>query len=122
VEIPNKNRGLPLVYYAFEKAITLDPTFAEAYAALAITCATDFSGRGSNWVKSPPLARSLAMTYAAKASSLKPDLAGPEIALALLSHADRQYEIAVEHARIAVTREPSPRLPYPNLRWGCTHV
>ena len=63
-------RALRLAYYAFEKAIALDPGFAEAQAALAMTYATDLTGSNyswNDWVRSPARSRNQAVLLAQKA-------------------------------------------------------
>ena len=102
-------RSLRLAYYAFEKAIALDPSFAEAYAALAMAYAIDLTGTSSSWsdwVRPPGRARAQAQLLAAKAAALKPALAAPELVLARVSLAEWRYDEAIRHARRALERQP----------------
>jgi TolB-like protein/class 3 adenylate cyclase/tetratricopeptide (TPR) repeat protein len=102
-------RALRLAYFAFEKAIALDPNFAEAQAALAMTYAIDLTGStGSwnDWVRSPARSRNQAILLAQKALATKAALATPELVFARISLADREYELALTHVRSALDREP----------------
>jgi len=111
-------RSLRLAYYAFEKAIALDPNFAEAYAALAMTYAIDLTGTSSSWsdwVRPPGRARAQAAILAAKAATLKPALAAPELVLARLSLAEWRYDEAIDHARRALERQPGDAEAYAML-------
>ncbi len=80
-------RSINQAFWAFEKAIALDPDFAEAYASLAMTNALDLTGaRGfGNWVRPPQRTRTQATILAQRAASLKPSLAIPDIVFARLS-------------------------------------
>jgi len=102
---------LGLAFWAFEKAIALDPDFAEAYASLALTNVIDLTretGSLSNTDSygSPQSMRTRAVALAQKAASLKPSLSIPEIVSARLSIWDGRYDEAIEHARRAVEHEP----------------
>ena len=101
-------RSMTLAYRAFEKAIALDPDFAEAYASLAMTNALDLTTAMTlaDWIRPPQRTRVQAATLAQKAVSLKPSLAIPEIVFARLSLWDGKYDEAIEHARRAVEHEP----------------
>jgi adenylate cyclase len=105
------NDALGLAYWAFEKAIALDPDFAEAYASLALTNVIDLTKEtGSisslNTRGSPQSMQAQAATLAQKAASLKPSLSIPDIVSARLSLWDGRYDEAIEHARRAVEHEP----------------
>jgi TolB-like protein/class 3 adenylate cyclase len=97
-------RSMNLAFWAFEKAIALDPEFAEAYASLAMTNALDLTVGA--WTRPPQRMRVQAQVLAQKAASLKPSLAIPEIVFAHLSLWDEHYDEAIEHARRAVEHEP----------------
>jgi adenylate cyclase len=102
-------RALRLAYHSFEKAIELDPDFAEAYAALAMTYAVDITGSNyawNDWVRPPGRAMAQVPLLARKAALLEPRLAAPELALARLRLAEWRYDEAIEHARLALQREP----------------
>ena len=111
-------RSLRLAYYAFERAIGLDPAFAEAYASLAMTYALDLTGTNgswSDWVRPPGRARAQAAVLADKASSLQPGLATPELVLARLSLAEWHYDDAIAHAHRALERQPGDAEAYATL-------
>ena len=102
-------RALRLAYYTFEKAVALDPSFAEAQAALAMTYATDLTGSNfswNDWVRSPARSRSQAVLLAQKALAARPTLATPDLVFARISLADRDYQTALAHVRSALDREP----------------
>jgi adenylate cyclase len=116
-------RSLRLAYHAFEKAIALDPGFAEAHASLAMTYAIDVTGTSSSWsdwVRPPGRARAQAALLAAKAASLKPELATPELVMARLSLAEWRYDEAIEHARRALERQPGDAEAYATLSLALT--
>ena len=104
----NSFRSMNQAFWAFEKAIALDPDFAEAYASLAMTNALDLTGaRGfGGWVRPPQRTRAQATILAQRAASLKPSLAIPDIVFARLSLWGGRYDEAIEHARRAVEHEP----------------
>jgi adenylate cyclase len=104
----NDFRSMNQAFWALEKAIALDPDFAEAYASLALTNALDLTGeRGfGGWVRPPQRTRAQATILAQRAASLKPSLAIPDIVFARLSLWDGRYDEAIEHARRAVEHEP----------------
>jgi TolB-like protein len=103
------NRATQLAYYAFDRAIELDPNFAEAHAAQAMTYATDLAGNEwswNYWVRPPGRARVQAEALARKAEALNPALAYPQLALARLALAEWRFEDATAHARRAIELEP----------------
>jgi TolB-like protein/class 3 adenylate cyclase len=104
-------RGLVLANWALEKAIALDPNFAEAYASLALANVMDLTRESSSAAisisaTSPQSMRAQAIGLAQKAASLKPSLSIPDIVSARLNLWDGQYDEAIEHARRAVEHEP----------------
>jgi adenylate cyclase len=116
-------RALRLAYYAFEKAIEIDPNFADAYAELAMTYALDVTGTSlswSDWVRSPGRARSQAEILAHKAAAINPSLATPDLVLARLALAEWRYDDALDHARSAVEREPGNSETYATLALAFT--
>jgi hypothetical protein len=103
--------NLRIANWAFEKAIALDPDFAEAYAGLALNNVIDLTRETASTSSllipaSPQSMRAQATALARKATSLKPSLSIPEIVSARLSLWDGRYDEAIEHARRAVEREP----------------
>ncbi len=101
-------RSPRLAYWAFEKAIEIDPDFAEAYAGLAMTYALDYSGASNwtEWTRPPERARGSAEALAKKALRMKPTLALAEMALARLRLGELRFEEALDHAGNAVAFEP----------------
>jgi tetratricopeptide (TPR) repeat protein len=101
-------RSIRLAYYAFERAVALDPEFAEAHAALAMTYALDFMGTNTwhDWVRSPGRARAQAEVLARKAASLNARLGAPDLALARIALTEWRYDDALEYTRSAVHMEP----------------
>ena len=85
-------RSIRTAYWALEKAIELDPNFAEAYATLALASALDYRGidQWNDWVRPPGRARAQAIQQARKALALNPDLALPELALAYVQSSRSQ--------------------------------
>lgn len=102
------DRSLRLAYWTLEKAIELDPSFAEAYAMLAMVYALDYSGltRFWDWTRPPARSRAKAEAIARQALSLKPSLGLAENALARLRLGELRFEDALEHAERAVELEP----------------
>ncbi len=100
--------SIGLAYWALEKAIELDPDFAEALAALGMTYAIDYRGTGSRsiWWRPPARARARAIQLAGQASELDPDLALPDLVLAHISLTDREFDQALVHVDRAIVREP----------------
>ncbi len=98
---------LQVAQAAFKRAIELDPSFAKAQAALAMTYALDYRvGVFGTWVHPPRRARAKALQLARDAAALDSSLALPELVLAQIELADRAYDEALEHANRAIQREP----------------
>ena len=95
----------------YKKAMLLDPTFADAYAAYARTAAyiwrNDFDD-----VLPGPVARKLAYEAASRALALDPDSPGSYSVLAVLQLVDQQYDEAIASARMAVSLGPSSAEAY----------
>ncbi len=94
---------------ALTRSIELDPDFAEARAALAMSYAMDYRGTYTydDWVRPPTTVRTQARSLAQKASALDPTLALPELVFALMRLSEREYHDAVEHVQKAAALEPS---------------
>ncbi len=110
----NQLRNQRLAYYALEKALDLDPSFAEAQAALAMAYALDYSGKETwaSWERSPKRSRTNVVQLAERALKNKPDLAMPHVALARLKLADRKFDESLEHVEQAISKEPGDSLVY----------
>jgi TolB-like protein len=90
----------------YEKAVTLDPTFANAYAADA-RIAADVMSNDYNNVLAGPLARKRAYEHASRALELTPDAPLPFAVLAVLQTVDGRYDEALASAERAVALGPS---------------
>jgi adenylate cyclase len=88
-----------LDFYA--KAVALDPSFAEAYAADARTAVNSWRYNYDDVLQSA-VARRRAYENAGRALQLNPDLSLPYAILAILQVIDKRYEEAVESAKRAV--------------------
>ena len=108
--------SLRLAYHAFERAIGLDPYFAEAYAALAMTYAIDLTGTSGSWydwVRPPGRARPQADVLAQKATSLSPGLhtgVGPRADA--LRNGDTTTRSRMPAARSSFSRATRSRTPH----------
>jgi TolB-like protein/class 3 adenylate cyclase len=107
-------RNIRLAYLALEKAIELDPVFAEAYATLALNYAIDYGGTHywDDWVRPPAKSRSQALKLVSQAAALDPDMALPELALAQMNLADRKFDEALVNANRAVKLQPGDSRVY----------
>ena len=92
-----------LDFYA--KAVALDPSFAEAYAADARTAVNVWRNNYDTVLQSE-LARKRAYENAGRALQLNPDLSLPYAMLAILQVVDKRYEEAIESAKRAVALGP----------------
>ena len=107
-------RPIRMAYWALDKAIELDPDFAEARASLALASAFDYRGTASwnDWVRPPGRARAQAIEQSRKALALDPDLALPELVLAHIHLTDRKYDEALAQVERAIARAPSDSWGY----------
>jgi TolB-like protein/tetratricopeptide (TPR) repeat protein len=92
-----------LDFYA--KAVALDPSFAQAFAADARTAVYIWRNSYDDVLQSA-LARRRAYENAGRALQLNPDLSLPYAMLAILQVVDQRYEEAIESARRAVALGP----------------
>jgi non-specific serine/threonine protein kinase len=85
----------------FESAVGLDPKFAHAYAALANVCALNHyrHATGSQWLERARVA-------AEKAVELRPNLPEAHVGRGWMFYANRQYDLAVTEARMAISQKP----------------
>ena len=89
----------------YSRALALDPSFAEAFAADARTAVYVWRNNYDDVLQSP-LARKRAYQNAGKALQLNPDLSLPYAMLAILQVVDQRYEEAIESAKRAVALGP----------------
>ena len=87
----------------FRRAMEIDPTYARAHAALALTYGTSFIFR----LGDDPADLPLALEFAETAVRLDPTLPQAQFALAVLMLADRRHDAAVEAAREAIRLDPN---------------
>jgi len=85
----------------YSRAVALDPSFAEAFAADARTSVYIWRNSYDDVLQSP-VARKRAYQNAGKALQLNPDLSLPYAMLAILQVVDQRYEEAIESAKRAV--------------------
>jgi TolB-like protein/tRNA A-37 threonylcarbamoyl transferase component Bud32 len=85
----------------FQKSISLDPQFAEAWAGLAMVHHTLY------WVFDRPGEFTLELEAAKRAQELAPDLPETHLALGFVAYAQREFEKALEHFKTAENLRPS---------------
>ncbi len=93
-------QDLEFALQMFENAVSMDPNFALAYAAIAKACAEyhfNFQ-RDAKWI-------GRAMAASQKAVILRPDLPEVQIANAWVLYAGNQYDEAVDRARRAIAQK-----------------
>jgi TolB-like protein/class 3 adenylate cyclase/cytochrome c-type biogenesis protein CcmH/NrfG len=90
---------------SYAKAVALDPSFAEAYAADARAAVYIWRNSYDDVLQAAP-ARKLAYESAGKALQLNPDLSLPYAMLSVLQVVDWRYDEAIESARRAVALGP----------------
>ena len=89
----------------YDKAVELDPTFAEAFAADARTTVYIWRSAYDDILQSA-LARKRAYEKASRALQLDPDLSSPYAILGIMQVVDRRYEEAIASAERAVALGP----------------
>ena len=89
----------------YDKAVELDPNFAEAYAGDARTTVYVWRVSFNEVLQSAP-ARKRAYEKASRALELDPDLSSPYAILGIMQVADRRYEEAIASAQRAVLLGP----------------
>lgn len=100
-------QDLQFALQMFENAVSLDPTFALAHAAIANVCAQyhfQFE-RSQSWID-----RAIAAT--ARASAQGKDLPEVHVAEAWVSYVAGRYDEAVDRVRIAIRRKPDTEGAY----------
>src|SRR5262249_48911809 len=93
-------QDLEFALQMFEGAVTLDPDFALAYAAIANVCAQyhyHFE-RGATWTER-------AQAAAQRAAALQPELPEAQVAQAWIHFVDKRYDESIACAQRAVDRK-----------------
>ena len=88
----------------YRKALALDPTFARAYAGLALTHAADYR---NHWTDSGPDALARALELAETAFRIDPEILEVQWVLAYVHAQDRRHEQAIGHLNQAIALDPS---------------
>jgi adenylate cyclase len=88
----------------YEKAVELDPTYAEAYAMLGFTYFSEFFNR---WTADPALALEQAFTLAQQAVVLDGSLPTPHTILGFAFLWKKQYEQAIAEVETAMALDPN---------------
>ena len=115
-------RGIGVAFGYYDRAISLDPDFAEAHAGYA-HMATEFLRRpDGNFTLPADVARKRGYESVTRALSLDPALARAHSVLGVLHMLDGQYEEAVESARKAVALNSNSTFAYVNLALVLTHA
>jgi non-specific serine/threonine protein kinase len=94
-------KDLEFAQEMFESAVSLDPQFALAYAAIANVCALHYYryGHEAIWMER-------AKAASARATALQPHLPEVDMARAWVQYADQHYDEAVRLSRGALDRKP----------------
>jgi adenylate cyclase len=88
----------------FEKAIALDPQYAEAYAWLGITYREECV---MGWSADPPKSMERALALAQQALALDDSLPGVHFVLSMIYEWQQQYDQALAEGERAVTLDPN---------------
>jgi TolB-like protein len=96
---------LKQAFTLYDKAVEVDPTFAEAFAGDARTAVYVWRVNLNDVIQSAP-ARKRAYEKASRALQLDPDLSSPYAILGIMQVVDRSYEEAIASAQRAVALGP----------------
>jgi TolB-like protein/DNA-binding winged helix-turn-helix (wHTH) protein/Tfp pilus assembly protein PilF len=88
----------------YRKALALDPTFARAYAGLALTHAADYRNQ---WTDNAPQALARALELAETAFRMDPEILEVQWVLAYVHAQSRRHEQAIGHLKQAIALAPS---------------
>ena len=105
----------------YQKAIDLDPDFANAHAGIA-RVAVDVWRNDYNLIWSAAVARKIAYDAAGQALKLDPDNARAHTVLALLQLVDGRQAEAIDSANRAVTAQPNDPEAFGNLALVLAHT
>jgi tetratricopeptide (TPR) repeat protein len=112
--------GLADALSLYEKAVALDPKFADAYAGYA-RVAVDVWRLDVDWVLPGPVARKRAYEAAAQALALDVNNPGAYSVLGMLQMVDSRYDEAIASVKEAVALDPNNAEAYVNLALVLTH-
>ncbi|KGD99943.1 adenylate/guanylate cyclase domain-containing protein [Rhizobium sp. YS-1r] len=105
----------------YQKAIDLDPGFANAHAGIA-RVAVDVWRNDYNFLWSAAIARKIAYDAAGQALKLDPNNARAHAVLALLQWVDGRETEALESAKTAIAAQPNDAEAYGNLALILAHT
>jgi DNA-binding winged helix-turn-helix (wHTH) protein/TolB-like protein/Tfp pilus assembly protein PilF len=88
----------------YRRALALDPTFARAYAGLALTHAADYRNQ---WTDNAPRALARALELAETAFRIDPEIPEVQWVLAYVHAQSRRHEQAIGHLKQAIGLDPS---------------
>ena len=94
-----RRENLDFALQMFEQAIKLDPSFALAHAGVANVCGLiyELRERTQPWIEK-------GIAACDRAAALEPQLAEVAVARARLDYAQKNYDDAIHHARVAIER------------------
>ena len=98
----------------FQLAIAIDPTFASAYAGLAMAHSRNAI---DGWTQTPSRSLKLALEYAQKAAALDPSIPQVHFAVGQVELFRRQHLAAVEAAQRAIESNPNYADAYTLSAW-----
>jgi len=97
--------GNVLARRMFQRAIDIDPKFAEAYSAIALTYVDDYRNK---WVEDPLVAVDRALDFANRAIAIDKNAAGAYLVLAYSNlYGKKKPELAITFAEQAIKLYPS---------------
>ena len=96
--------GMSQARHLFERALTLDPQYAGAYASLGLVCAMEWSFQ---WHLDGVATLSQAATYVQKAVTLDPGLPLAHRILGMIFLWQKRYDQAVEESQRALALDPN---------------
>ncbi len=103
----------------FERAIELDPTFARAYAGLALTYSREAI---DGWTPTPERSLEVAAEQAERAATMDPSLPQVHFVTGQVALFRRQHARAIEAAERAIAADPSYADAYALLAWTLSYA
>lgn len=102
---------------SFQQSIDIDPNFARAYSAMALTYSAEFR---YGWHSNPKGSLEFAEKFAKKAVALDEQLPHAYWVLGFVYLQQRKYDLAIEFARKAIVLNPNHADSYATL--GVSHI